>query len=502
MPAHAHDYEPPVVFISYSHDSPAHKRWVGDFASRLQREGGAEVLLDQWHVGPGDDLPAFMERLRSADRVLMVCSTAYTQKANEGKGGVGYEKMIVTGELVRDLGTSKFIPLIPPGNTDAAVPVCVQTRMYLDFRSEGTYDSSFDELVNALRNLGTTKIPPIGLADKYKRVAPEPVRPLEGELLSPLDAYALASALVRSEDYQEWQRLTRKLRTESGVRLVQFRASVRGRPSSPADLVLAGVECYSPLIAVALAAVESGKDRFRQQFSVIADILSPMGWERSGLTSVIELPKAVAFVYQALVGAMAVQSRQFDLNASLGRTVLLDEGRIGQSRLYERHDITGWIDSLGRDFVVCARFVFDLPKSWKWLLEVFGTQEEFESLVSTHYLLMQFAEFGDLIPKAQTFDPHSFNIPPVFWFTSSEVARSAMQRLLNDKNQVEAIARASGTTLQDLATLWDAYAKRWNDSSLTFKYNIEWAIMMLGNPLKRLAEGSPIERVSEKDWRS
>jgi hypothetical protein len=27
---------PPSVFISYSHDSPEHKRWVGDFAVCVQ----------------------------------------------------------------------------------------------------------------------------------------------------------------------------------------------------------------------------------------------------------------------------------------------------------------------------------------------------------------------------------------------------------------------------------------------------------------------------------
>ncbi|WP_420829730.1 toll/interleukin-1 receptor domain-containing protein [Polyangium aurulentum] len=43
-------------------------------ATRLRREGGLDVQIDQWHVAPGDPLPAFMERsIRTNDFVLVVC---------------------------------------------------------------------------------------------------------------------------------------------------------------------------------------------------------------------------------------------------------------------------------------------------------------------------------------------------------------------------------------------------------------------------------------------
>jgi hypothetical protein len=101
----------PKVFISYSHDSAEHKKWVGELASILVKKG-IDVILDQWDLGFGDDVPKFMEKgVSDSDRVLMVCTETYVKKADEGKGGVGYEAMIVTGELVKNLGTSKFIPI-------------------------------------------------------------------------------------------------------------------------------------------------------------------------------------------------------------------------------------------------------------------------------------------------------------------------------------------------------------------------------------------------------
>jgi len=85
----------PQVFISYSHDSPVHKQWVAEFATFL-RHNGIDALLDQWEIGPGDDITLFMEQsLRDSDRVIVVCTDNYVRKANAGEEGVEYERMIV-----------------------------------------------------------------------------------------------------------------------------------------------------------------------------------------------------------------------------------------------------------------------------------------------------------------------------------------------------------------------------------------------------------------------
>ena len=103
---------PKKVFIAYSHDSPDHKQWVSELAARL-RHNGIDARLDQWDLGLGDDITRFMEReIVGADRVLVICTDEYVNKANAAEGGVGYERMIVNAELVQNLGTDKFIPII------------------------------------------------------------------------------------------------------------------------------------------------------------------------------------------------------------------------------------------------------------------------------------------------------------------------------------------------------------------------------------------------------
>lgn len=151
----------PRVFISYSHDSQSHKKWVMDFAIRL-RNSGVDAILDQWELKPGDDLTHFMERnLASADRVLMICTDKYVEKANSGVGGVGYEKMIVTSDLLKSIDSNKVIPIIRQAGT-RNVPTFLLTKLFVDFSKDNEAEFSFDELVRTLVGAPLFKKPPIG----------------------------------------------------------------------------------------------------------------------------------------------------------------------------------------------------------------------------------------------------------------------------------------------------------------------------------------------------
>lgn len=152
----------PKVFISYSHDTTAHKKWVSEIASKL-RMNGIEVLLDQWELSLGDDLIKFIEHsLTMADRVLMVCTELYVRKADEGKGGVGYEAMIVTGELIRDLGSSKFIPIVRQKGKVPILPKSMSTRYYVNLSEGQNFNKQFDQLLRALHQVPANLKPPLG----------------------------------------------------------------------------------------------------------------------------------------------------------------------------------------------------------------------------------------------------------------------------------------------------------------------------------------------------
>lgn len=151
----------PKVFISYSHDSQIHKKWVLDLATRL-RNSGIDAIIDQWELKPGDDIPHFMEtQLSTSNYVLMVCTNRYVEKANSGKGGVGYEKMIVTSELISNIDSNKVIPLIRQTGTHE-VPTFLKSKLFVDFSLDEEFEFSFDELVRALHNAPIFIKPEIG----------------------------------------------------------------------------------------------------------------------------------------------------------------------------------------------------------------------------------------------------------------------------------------------------------------------------------------------------
>lgn len=150
----------PKVFVSYSHDSQAHKKWVLDFSTRL-RNVGVDAMLDQWDLGPGDDLPSFMEKnLASADRVIMVCTENYVQKADAGTGGVGYEKMIVTADLMKRVDSKKVIPIIRQAGT-RSVPVFLTSKLFVDFSKEDQFEEAFDDLTRNIHGSPLFVKPPV-----------------------------------------------------------------------------------------------------------------------------------------------------------------------------------------------------------------------------------------------------------------------------------------------------------------------------------------------------
>lgn len=100
--------------------------------------------------------------LSDADRVLAICTERYVQKANAGEGGVGYEKMILTAQLMRDLKSDRIVPVVRQSATTAPVPTFLSSRVYVDFRDEVLYESGYAELLRDIHGEQIRPRPPLG----------------------------------------------------------------------------------------------------------------------------------------------------------------------------------------------------------------------------------------------------------------------------------------------------------------------------------------------------
>ena len=152
----------PTVFVSYSHAGEDHSNWVLQLATRL-RSNGVDIILDKWNLDLGHDVGSFIEKgLSESHRILCICSTNYVNKANNGKGGVGYEKKIMTAEIMADLNSNWVIPIIRNNQRSATVPTFLAGSLYVDFEDDRLYESQYEQLLRSLLSEPVSPIPPLG----------------------------------------------------------------------------------------------------------------------------------------------------------------------------------------------------------------------------------------------------------------------------------------------------------------------------------------------------
>jgi len=190
----------PKVFVSYSHDSPEHKHWVAGVATHL-RQNGVDAVLDQWDLQPGKDVPLFMEeQLGECDFALLICTERYVEKANSGTGGVGYEKMIVSAEMIKDIDVGKFIPLIRQSGTKE-VPKFIATKRHIDFSDDEYFETVFDDLLRRLLGEEISKKPPLGEAPTFSSDAATSARSVARSKSDlSVEAFQIFSKLVEAYD--------------------------------------------------------------------------------------------------------------------------------------------------------------------------------------------------------------------------------------------------------------------------------------------------------------
>jgi hypothetical protein len=166
----------PKAFMSYSHDGTIHEKWVEKLAFDLMQHG-VEVILDKWDLRLGADLPFFMEQgLSISHLVLCVCSEMYTEKADNMKGGVGYEKMIISSKFMSHANSEFIIPIIR-NNPRKILPTIFQTKLYLDFSDDSKYYDSYKSLLFRIHGKDQSAKPQLGRNpfnnDLYKTVISE-----------------------------------------------------------------------------------------------------------------------------------------------------------------------------------------------------------------------------------------------------------------------------------------------------------------------------------------
>ena len=168
----------PTCFISYAWGDPEHEQWVERELATDLAKAGITVILDRWENSRiGASVPRFVERVASADRVVVVGTPLYRAKYDNdtpmSEFVVAAEGDLIGHRLTGSESRKRTVlPILVDGTMEAALPPLLHGRVFGDFRQPDRYFLNAFNLI-----LSVHDIPPNNPACAELR------RDLEGPLL-------------------------------------------------------------------------------------------------------------------------------------------------------------------------------------------------------------------------------------------------------------------------------------------------------------------------------
>jgi len=153
----------PVCFISYAWGDPEHERWVEKSLATDLQKAGVKVLLDKWENRRiGSSIARFAERIEECDKMIVVGTPLYRQKARNlasSKGSVSAAEWDLAGirMLATEAEKQTVLPVLLDGQESDSFPALLRGRVYADFRKSEAYFDVALELLLSLYGIEPTE---------------------------------------------------------------------------------------------------------------------------------------------------------------------------------------------------------------------------------------------------------------------------------------------------------------------------------------------------------
>lgn len=142
-----------VIFISYTWETeitPGHKKWVKSLANILVSEG-FEVLFDQYQP-LGTEMNHFMaDAVKRADRILLICTPTFKQRSDDMQNACGFEASMISNELIKNVTSTKFLPIVRIGTPKNVMPTYLGNRNALIWHDGDDDKTNADKLIKDLK---------------------------------------------------------------------------------------------------------------------------------------------------------------------------------------------------------------------------------------------------------------------------------------------------------------------------------------------------------------
>ena len=453
------------VFISYSHDSPEHKQWVSELAAQL-RKNGIDAILDQWDLGYGDDFPQFMQRgIVEADRVLVVCTDEYVEKANKGVGGTGYECMIVNAELVKNLGTDKFIPIIRQSSGNDKTPIFLGTKVYADFRIDKEFDIECEKLCREIHNMPIVEKPPLGKNPFPTVEIDTQLTEIPAKIGSANEVYITATKFIRARDTFGWQLFLKKIRPNAIETLKHWRLSELNKSGQDnierCRIVDQAVEIISSLMVFTLAGVESGQEEFKDEKEIIYELTNLAKPNKMGIYG--HLYQTLIYVYHSIHGSLCLSTNQIDCALRLVQVKNSDNYRPKHRHIWEIPELMGWSKSFDRNCLEGWQYLVNGFDKWEWLVTIFeGDSKLYRTSLVAYYMALNIHELASIIASNKNEKPSTYNsmhlspdkVPLTFLFEDQDIYEQSVSLLSRNPESVSELWTRLNVTREDMVNIW------------------------------------------------
>ncbi|MFZ4768310.1 MAG: toll/interleukin-1 receptor domain-containing protein, partial [Roseimicrobium sp.] len=244
------------VFISYSHDTPAHSQRVLELANTLRAQG-IDIELDQYEVRPPQGWPQWCEeqlRPEKAAFVLMICTEIYRQRvdgsvpADEGRG-VYWEGRIIRNYLYDAKGNARFIPVLLDDAGESAIPQPLPADTRYRLKAFDLTDPGYQALYRELTGQPAVIKPKVGAVVSLPPNSQGAVNPLHALPQRQVLSRFTPADISRIDKYARSELFGREAETE--LLSDTWKKAVRGTKNRPHVLtfVALGGEGKTSLVA-------------------------------------------------------------------------------------------------------------------------------------------------------------------------------------------------------------------------------------------------------------
>ncbi len=217
-----------------------------------------------------------------------------------------------------------------------------------------------------------------------------------------------------------------------------------------------------------MVAIDSEIPSICDQAGLIDDLLYVEGWLRGGSVRVVEMPRALAFVYHHIVGALYLdQSRHNDAMNLLTRQVRNKYGS-ATGPIWKDHELMGWVDSLAHDCLNSWKYVRSLWTSRKWLGEFFHSRAGFVDGYRAYVALASAIELADFLGRGGTHTQLEgemmLDVPAMFVHPEdSEGANLSdiVARAIPSRRVLGDIVEIGGCSVEDFRAGWPLWFRQW-----------------------------------------